>query len=131
MRAPFRYHSGGLRCLGRAKQAAFIQQACQTQFSNRFDDARPANPGNAAGVLFGKAGIIRPKITANHAKPRIFRDRINFNFFDRAGGRALPRADLCPFKGRPRGGRTGQNPLLISQKNFGVCSNINDQNQIL
>ena len=91
-------------CLGRANQTGRIHQTRHAHLGHGFDDARSADAGDARGCgRCVKPVFIRPQIAANHPKPRLFTDWIDFNLFNRAGCGPLTRTDLGTFKSRSGG----------------------------
>ena len=130
--APFGLTTRGANLLGRADQAAFIQNTGHAHFGDGLDDARPADAGDASGGNGGvKARLIRPQIRSDHAETGFFGVRVDLDPLDRPRRGPLARADLRALKGRAGGRRTGQNAAFVPQQNFCIGAHIDHQHQIL
>ena len=94
-------------------------------------DISDVAPGTQLTVSWrGKPVFIRPQVAADYPEPGNFCGGVNFDAFNRAGGRPLPRTDLSALKGRTRGRRTGKNTRFVPKQDLGICAHVHHQNQI-
>ena len=98
--------------------------AGEMQLGDRLDDPGAAD---ARDARLREAGLVRPRLAADHAYARLERLRVDPHALDRAGRGSLPAGDLRSLEGGPGRARGGEEPLAVPEHDLGVRADVDDQ----
>ena len=98
--------------------------AGQVELCDRLDDPRAAHAGDPRAR---EGRVVRPRVAADHAEARLERVGVDAHALDRAGGGALPAADLRTLERRPGRAGRGEQPLAVPEHDLGVRADVDDQ----
>ena len=100
------------------------EHAGEVELRDRLDDPRAADPGHARAR---EAGLVRPRVGADHAEPRLERLRIDPDALDRARCRALAEGDLRALESGPGRARGREQPFAVAEHDLGVRADVDDE----
>src|SRR5438045_3341210 len=112
--------------------AVMPEDARKEHLRERLDDARAADAGDAAAPCgLREAGIIGPKIAADHLETRLQAHGIDPHALDGAGRGALPATYLCTLESGPGWTRAGEEAIPVPEYDLGLGAAIDQQRELL
>ncbi len=115
-------------CSARPDQARGVDEAGGAHLGNGLNDAGAADAGDLGA---GEGGVVGPEVAADDAEAGLFRDRVNLDALDGAGGGALAGRDLRALEGGTRGGGAGEDAGAVAEEDLGVGADVDHEHQVV